>query len=93
MLRKLLIFLLLGAASMSARFFVRIGPPPVVVESPVPAPGPGYVWIPGYYRWDGGAYVWVPGSWVSAPWPGARWIPPRWVHQHGGWAFVGGYWQ
>src|SRR5438034_3412584 len=28
------------------------------------APGPGYVWTRGYWRWTGADYVWVPGSWV-----------------------------
>ena len=92
MFRKLSIALLLTSAAGNAHLLVRIGPPPVVVETPVPAPGPGYVWTPGYYSWNGQAYVWVPGVWVVAPFPGARWVPPRWVHRHGGWGFIGGRW-
>ena len=93
MLLRLLITLLLAAATANARFVVRIAPPPVVVERPVPSPGPAYVWTPGYHRWDGRAYVWVPGSWVLAPWPGAVWVPPHWVRRHGGWVFVDGHWR
>ena len=77
MMCKAVLVMLLTAFSVQARFEVRIAPPPVVVETPVPAPGPGYVWAPGYYRWDGGAYVWVPGTWLIAPWPGAHWVPPH----------------
>jgi hypothetical protein len=66
MLCKLWIACLLVASAANARVFVRIGPPPVVVETPIPPPGPAFVWTPGYYRWDGRAYVWVPGTWVIA---------------------------
>jgi hypothetical protein len=31
------------------------------------APGPGYVWASGYWRWTGADYVWVPGSWIVRP--------------------------
>jgi hypothetical protein len=81
MFRRLAITFLLAAAAASARVVVGIAPPPVIVETPVPAPGPGYVWTPGYYRWDGRAYVWVPGGWVVAPFPAARWAPHHWVHR------------
>ena len=91
--RKIFVCFLLAATAIEARVFVRIGPPPVVVEQPAPTPGPGYVWTPGYYRWDGHAYVWVPGAWVTAPWPGAHWVPPHWVRRHGGWVFINGYWE
>jgi hypothetical protein len=93
MFRKLSIMVLLAAAAVSARIIVPIAPPPMVVETPVPAPGPAYVWTPGYHRWDGRAYVWVPGVWVAAPWPGARWVPPHWVRRHGGWVFFEGHWR
>jgi|SRR5580658_3836140 hypothetical protein len=41
---------------------VRVAPPHPLVEERVIAPGPGYVWIAGYHRWDGAAYVWTPES-------------------------------
>jgi hypothetical protein len=93
MFRKGLIACLLAVSAASARFVVRVAPPVPVVETVVPAPGPGYVWTPGYYIWDGRAYVWAPGAWVVAPWPGARWEPPHWVHRRGGWIFVEGHWR
>lgn len=80
-------------SALSARVVVAVAPPPVVVEAPPPAPGPAYVWTPGYYRWDGRAYVWVPGVWVVAPYPRAKWVPPHWVHRHDGWVFVAGHWR
>ena len=48
-------------------------PPPVRVETQTVAPGPGYVWTSGYWRWTGTTYVWVPGSWIARPRPAAVW--------------------
>jgi hypothetical protein len=83
----------LAASAMAADVFVQIGPPRPPVERRLIAPGPGYVWTPGYQRWDGRAYVWVPGAWVRPPHRHARWERPRWVHRHGGWVFVEGRWR
>ena len=32
-------------------------PPPIRVETQIVAPGPGYVWTSGYWRWTGTNYV------------------------------------
>ena len=45
-----------SAAPRRSRVYVRVGPPAPIVETRVVAPGPGYVWIPGYHAWDGRAY-------------------------------------
>jgi WXXGXW repeat (2 copies) len=84
---------LLGMGVASAQVTVRIAPPRPLVERRVPPPGPGYVWTPGYQRWDGRAYVWAPGAWVRPPHRHARWVAPRWVHRHGQWVFVEGHWR
>jgi WXXGXW repeat (2 copies) len=53
-------------------------PPPAVVVGPVGiAPGPGYVWVPGYWDWVAGRWVWVDGRWVLPPRPRAVWVEPR----------------
>jgi hypothetical protein len=83
----------LAASAMAADVYVHVAPPPPVVERRMIAPGPGYVWIPGYQRWDGRAYVWVPGVWVIPPHRHAHWVHHRWVHRHGGWVFVEGHWR
>ncbi|MGE5644249.1 MAG: hypothetical protein ACM336_00520 [Acidobacteriota bacterium] len=59
-------------------------PPPVVAYRP-PCPGPGYVWIGGYYDAYG---VWYDGYWAMPPYAGAYWIAPRHIHGH----FYSGYW-
>ena len=96
MLRKGLIAALFAATlsvPMFAQVVVRVAPPRAVVETRASAPGPGYIWTPGYQRWDGRAYVWVPGAWMRPPRPHARWVAARWVHRGGGWVLVEGHWR
>jgi WXXGXW repeat (2 copies) len=97
MFRKLLLSsalgVLLSAGTVCAQVVVRIGPPRPVIERPVPRPGRGFVWVPGYHRWNGTAYVWIPGAWVRPPRPHAVWVRPRWVHRRRGWVFIAGRWR
>ncbi len=69
-------------------------PPPIPVYSQPPIPGPGFIWIPGYWAWDGQEYYWVPGFWAMPPAVDLLWTPGYW-----GWddadnnyAFYSGYW-
>jgi len=86
---------LLSSASLfaDARVYVQIGPPAVRHEVVAVAPGPGYVWAPGYYTWSGTAYVWAPGRYVRPPRPHAVWVAPHWVHHAKGWYVVPGRWK
>jgi hypothetical protein len=79
--------------ALSEEVIVNIRPPAPIHETIVARPGPGYVWTPGYYRWDGGHHVWVAGAWVMPPHPGARWVAHRWVRRGNGWVFVEGRWR
>ena len=84
----------LGAnAANGLPVYVKLAPPATRVEVKVVAPGPGYVWTAGYYRWHGGAYVWVPGRWVLPPRPGAVWVPGHWKSTPGGWYWKPGHWR
>lgn len=67
-------------------------PPQMPAEAVVVAPGPGYVWIAGYWNWAGGRYAWAPGRWAVPPRPGLRWIPRHWAQGPNGWHGHGGYW-
>jgi hypothetical protein len=79
-----------GAVFIGAVF----GPPAPRVEVIGVAPGPGFVWVRGYYRWAGGAYLWVPGRWARPPYAGAVWVPGRWAHHpRQGWYYVDGRWR
>ena len=85
---------LVSASVEAAHVYVKIAPPAPVVETRVVAPGPGYVWVGGFHRWDGAAYVWVPGHWVMPPRPHAAWVPGHWVHhKHHGWYWKDGHWR
>ena len=80
-------------ASAAARVYVRVGPPAPIVEVRAVRPGPRYVWVDGYQRWDGRAYAWVPGRWALPPRARTAWVPGHWVHAGRGWYFVNGYWR
>ena len=85
--------LLVNAASAAAQVIVQVRPPHAFVERRGHPPGPGYVWVPGYQRWDGRGYVWTPGQWRRPPRPHAHWVPSRWVKHGHVWQFREGYWQ
>lgn len=81
-----------AAAQASMNIGVTIGsPPPAPVYEAVPAPRPGYVWAPGYWRWDGGRHVWSPGYWMAER-RGYHWVPDRWAHVDHGWHHERGHW-
>ena len=80
-----------AAASAAARVYVRVGPPAPRVERVVVV-RPGYVWTPGYYRWNGRVYVWVAGRHVIPPRPHAVWVPGHWERKRRGWFWVAGTW-
>ena len=88
--------LFVGALSfqaLAADVFVQVAPPRVRVEHRPPRPERGYIWTPGYYRWDGRSHLWVDGRWERPPHPHARWEQHRWVRRNGGWVFVEGHWR
>lgn len=74
-------------------FMIRLAPPPPPHEHMGPPPGPDFVWIAGYQRWDGRGYGWVPGHYEQPPHPHAAWVPHRWQHRHGSWIMVEGHWR
>ena len=75
-------------------FGVTIGrtPPPLRYERRPPAPGPDFVWVDGFWRWDEGRYVWVPGRWDRPPFAGAYWSHPHYDHYADGWHYHEGHW-
>jgi len=67
-------------------------PPALPEYDQPPAPGPDYIWTPGYWAWGPSGYYWVPGAWVEAPYYGALWTPPYWGWSNGYYRFHPGYW-
>jgi hypothetical protein len=90
---KLLSIVLLAAGALSAQVSlgIRIGPPPPprVVRVHPAAPGPGYLWVEGYWYPVGNHYRWHDGYWTRPPYDGARWVGPR----HDGQYFIDGHWE
>jgi hypothetical protein len=66
-------------ADLSINIGVEAPPPPPRQEVIVGvSPGPGFVWIGGY--WDGspGHYTWVGGHWDRPPHGNSQWYAPHW---------------
>jgi hypothetical protein len=78
----------------NAALFVSVsfGPPLLPVYVPPPMPAPGYIWVPGYWAWNGDDYYWVPGTWVLPPEVGFLWTPGYWGWSDGAYLWHAGYW-
>jgi hypothetical protein len=76
MKKALLAMMLLGGSLLAAPRIgigINVGvPAPVAVVRPA-CPGPGYVWVDGYYAPNGG---WIAGYWTL---PRAAYVAPRYV--------------
>lgn len=82
-----------AAAGISIGISVGIAPPPLPVYAQPIAPGPGYLWVPGYWAWSpDGYYYWVPGTWVMPPAIGLLWTPGWWGWSDGYYHWHDGYW-
>ena len=68
---------------------VRPPAPKVVV---VPSARAGYVWAPGYWRWNGRDHIWVDGTWMRER-QGERWVPAHWEERGDRWHFEEGHWE
>ena len=68
-------------------------PPPIVEEVCYPAPGPGYVWIGGYWGWYGGRWMWVRGRWAYPPHRRAVWVGGYWERRGGSGVWIAGHWR
>jgi hypothetical protein len=87
-----------GAADGSGVPGVRLptnGAPPALLSDPRgPPPGPGSVWIEGYWQWTEGRFTWVAGQWAEPPGPPPyTWAAARWTGDDRGWTFHEPYWE
>ena len=94
MKEKLLAMALVAAATVfgaDISIGIRIGPPPParVVRVLPASPGPGFIWVGGYWYPSGNHYKWHEGYWTRPPYEGAVWVGPR----HEGGLFYDGYWE
>jgi hypothetical protein len=83
---------LVTPAAAQASLNISIGvPPPAPIYEVVPAPRVGYVWAPGFWRWEGSRHVWAPGRWMAER-RGYHWVPDRWDHRGGNYHHEEGHW-
>ncbi|PYT77033.1 MAG: hypothetical protein DMG40_24845 [Acidobacteria bacterium] len=79
-------------AQIAVGVSIRMDPPALPVYAQPICPGPGYMWVPGYWAYGPDGYFWVPGTWVLAPEPGLLWTPGYWGFAEGGYVWHAGYW-
>jgi hypothetical protein len=74
---------------------LQVPPPPApyVVGAVGVAPGPGYVWVDGYWNLSGNRWAWVNGRWAVPPRPRAVWVADRWERHGSGWRYHRGHWR
>ncbi len=70
---------------------IEVAPPPPIIEV-VPPVRVGFIWVRGYWGWEGHRHLWLPGHWVAEN-PGYVWRPERWHHRERGWHFEEGRWE
>lgn len=84
----------LASCSAGAYYGYRVPPPPPPPAGVVGyAPGPGYVWIDGFYDLRGTRWVLVPGYWARPPHPRAVWVRSYWEPYGRGYRFHRGHWR
>ena len=67
-------------------------PPPLRYERRIASPGAGYVYVKGFWNWDGGSWQWVPGRWDRPAVADAYWIPARYIRTSRGTIYEPGHW-
>ncbi len=75
-------------------YVAQSAPPPPIVETYGPAPGPDFFWVGGHWGWNG-RWVWVHGNYERHPhWHrGGGWVAGRWEARHGRYVWVEGHWR
>ncbi len=79
--------------SCEAEIYSELPPPDDQVEVVGVAPGPGYIWLNGYWGWEGGRYAWHAGRWETPPEPHAVYEHERWEKRGTRYYFHRGGWR
>jgi hypothetical protein len=96
-MRNVLLCALIALSSAAfpavAQININIGiAPPAPQYEVVPAPRSGYVWAPGYWRWEGQRHVWANGRWIEAR-PGSYWVADQWTSKDERHYYKAGHWK
>ena len=81
------------APSGYVAYRVSAPPPPLAVGAVGYAPGPGFVWVDGFWDLHGSRWVWVSGRWRRPPRHGGVWVRSYWEPRGRSWHFHRGYWR
>jgi hypothetical protein len=66
-------------------------PPDPKTEVKTPCPGPGNIWVAGYWDYIGGRHVWRDGRWVQGK-PGYEYVRARYEWDGKAWQFHVPHW-
>ncbi|KAF1043800.1 MAG: hypothetical protein GAK35_02027 [Herbaspirillum frisingense] len=100
-MKKIILAALIAAASSAAilpgaqaqvSVNINIGAPPPPRVERMPPPRHGYVWVPGYWDWNGHAHYWRSGRWVRER-HGYVYAQPVWREGPRGWELDRGGWR
>ena len=83
----------IGRGGIRGEIVINEAPPPPRHEVRMESPGPDYVWIDGYWGWDGHRHEWVAGHWERPPHGHGHWEAPRWEQRNGSYVFIQGNWR
>lgn len=72
--------------------YPTVPPPALRAEVILASPGPGFIWIRGYWGWRARGFYWVPGHWGRAL-RGRAWIDGRWEQRGRQWVWIKGHWR
>ena len=81
-----------GASGVPGSVLADTQPPAPMVEDGGEPPGEGYVWIDGYWHWNGAEWIWIGGRWV-AQMADFVFVPPAYYTSGEACVYVPGYWQ
>lgn len=83
----------MAGCGVGVAYYAPVPPPPLQVEPYGMSPGPGNVWINGYWGYEGGRHVWHGGRWEKPPREHAHYVAPRWDKKGDRYAFREGHWK
>jgi YXWGXW repeat-containing protein len=79
------------AVNTPSTYYVASEPPAPLYETMSSSPGYGFVWIDGYWHWNGAEWIWVSGRWVQEM-SGYVYISPYYDYYDGRYVYHSGYW-